>query len=121
MKPGTTAKTGFDRFFEQQMKNRKFAAAYRSARAEIDATDKLIRAIDAARVLKGISKADLARKIEAKPEILRRLFTTDEANPTMQTVLKLAVALGYHLELVPDGTGRRSAPRAVAARQVRRK
>jgi ribosome-binding protein aMBF1 (putative translation factor) len=73
-------KTGFDRFFDEQMKDRKFAGAYGEARAEIDATDKLVRALDQARVLSGISKAELARKIGAKPEILRRLFTIEGAN-----------------------------------------
>ncbi len=117
-------KTSFDRFFDKQMKDRKFAAAYRKARAEVDATDKLIRALDAVRVLGGISKADLARKIEAKPEILRRLFTAEQPNPTLNTVIRLATALGYHLKLVPnDGhrAGSRAVPRVAAAHHVRQR
>ncbi len=42
-----------------------------------------------------------------------------DGNPTMATVLKVAAALGYHLELVadPDTTaGRRIAPRTQADR-----
>ncbi len=118
------SKTGFDQFFAQQMKDRKFAAEYKKARAEIDATDKLVRALDEARMLSGMSKAELARKIQAKPEILRRLFTAEDSNPTMDTVLKLVTTLGYHLELVPNsarGTGRREARRVAAARQVRQR
>lgn len=49
-----------------------------------------------------MTKAELARKIDARPEVVRRLFTTSTSNPTLETVLELASALGFHLELVPD-------------------
>jgi len=115
-------KNGFDRYFEQRLKDPTFAAEYRAARAEIDAIDKLIRALDAARLIGGLSKAELARKIGAQPEMVRRLLTATKGNPTMETVLKVASALGCHLELVRNGDGsgaRRTAPRRHAARQVR--
>lgn len=97
-------KTGFDKYFEQRMKDPAFAAEYRLARAQIDATDILLRALDEARKAKGVSKAALARRIETKPEAVRRLLTDDNANPTMKTVLKVANALGYHFRLVPNET-----------------
>ena len=97
---GSKGKTGFDRYFEQRMKDRKFANEYAGARAEVDTTDTLIRALEAARERSGVTKADLARRINAKPEIVRRLLTLTDGNPTMETVLKVATALGYHLELV---------------------
>ncbi len=111
-------RTAFDRYLDEQMQVPAFAAEYRAARAEINAIDKLIRALDAARVIGGLSKAELARKIGARPEMVRRLLTA-KGNPTMDTVLKVAAALGYHLELVPNrgvGGGRRAAPRRHAAR-----
>ena len=115
--------TGFDRYFEQRMQSPTFAAEYREARAEIDATDKLIRALDAARERAGMTKADLARQINSKPEVIRRLLTVADGNPTMDTVLKIATALGCHLELVTDAqpptSGRRSAHRVEAARRSR--
>lgn len=95
-------KTAFDKYFDRRMKDLAFASAYSEARAVVDSTDALIRALDKARLLVGVSKADLARQIEARPEIVRRLFTSDDANPTLATVLKLADALGFHLELVPN-------------------
>jgi DNA-binding phage protein len=95
-------KTAFDKYFDHRMKDRAFASGYGEARAIIDSTDTLIRALDKARLLVGVSKADLARQIEARPEIVRRLFTADNANPTLATVLKLADALGFHLEFVPN-------------------
>jgi DNA-binding phage protein len=104
----TRAKTGFDRYFDQRMKDRRFAAEYTKARSEVDAVDGLIRALDHVRELVGLTKADLARRIDAKPEIVRRLLTDAGGNPTMSTVLKVVSALDCHLELVPNA-GRRVA------------
>lgn len=107
-------KTAFDKYFDQRMKDPAFASAYTEARAVIDSTDSLIRALDEARLLVGVSKAELARRIEARPEIVRRLFTAEDANPTLSTVLKLADALGFHLELVPNRQAARRPERARA-------
>src|SRR5687767_10011391 len=94
-------KTGFDRFFDEQLEEPGFAEGYAQARAEIDAVDRIIRALDEARIETGLSKAELARLISAKPEVVRRLFTAESANPTLETIVKIASALGYKLELVP--------------------
>jgi len=113
-------KTGFERYFDEHMKDPRFAAEYIEARAEIDAIDTLIRALDRARETAGLSKAELARRIHAKPEIVRRLLTDAGGNPTMSTILKLAAALGCHLELVPNSSaGRRARQRVEAARTGR--
>jgi DNA-binding phage protein len=107
-------RTGFDRYFDDRKKDPTFAAEYGQARAEIDAVDTLIRALDQARERSGLSKAALARRIDAKPEIVRRLLTDAGGNPTMTTVLKLLSALDCRLELVPN-TGRRKVRRAATA------
>jgi len=100
-------KTGFDTFFHEQMASPSFAKEYGEGRAEIDAIDRIVRALDLARDESGMSKADLARAISAKPEIVRRLFTTSRPNPTLSTVIRLARALGYDLTLVPATRTRR--------------
>lgn len=96
-------KTGFDKYFDERMRDAGFARAYTDARAEIDAIDRIIQALDEARQALGISKADLARMIGAKPEIVRRLFTAESPNPTIITLVKIAKALGLDLDLVPAG------------------
>lgn len=98
-------KSGFEKYFESRMKDADFAAEYVKARREIDATDKLVRALDQVRVAKGLTKADLARQISAKPEIVRRLFTSRSPNPTISSVISIANALGFHLALVPNRGG----------------
>lgn len=110
-------KTGFDKFVDQKLKDPAFRAEYEKARAEIAATDAVIRALESARARGGLSKAELARRMDVKPEIVRRLLTDEGGNPTIATVLKVATTLGYHLELVPNSR-RRTSPPHEAARQV---
>ncbi len=109
-------KTGADKFFDEQMKSPLFAKSYREARTEVDAIDRMVRALDAAREESGLSKADLAAAIEARPEVVRRLFTTKKPNPTLSTLIRLAGALGYRMELVrktkPRSSTRRTRPAA---------
>jgi DNA-binding phage protein len=94
--------TGFDKYVERRMKNPTFAVLSRDLAAKIDATDKLVQALDSVRIANGMSKAELARHISAKPEVVRRLFTARSPNPTMSTIIAITKALGFHLALVPN-------------------
>ncbi len=111
------AKTGFDRFLDEKLSDSAFRGEYEIARAEIAATDSLIRALEGARASRGLAKAELARRISATPEIVRRLLTDARGTPTVSTVFKVAAALDCHLELVPN-SGRRASPARALARQV---
>ena len=66
-------KTGFDKFLDEQMAAPSFAKEYGEARAEIDAIDRIVRALDLARDKSGMSKADLARAISAKRSLPRHV------------------------------------------------
>jgi len=92
--------TAFDRYVAEQTESPSFAKELAESRREIDAVDQIVRALDTVRVAEGMSKAELARAISAKPEAVRRLFTKASPNPTLATVVSLAKALGYRLELV---------------------
>ena len=95
------AKTGFDKYVQARMKTPDFASAYRDARAEIDEIDRLMRQIDDARECVSLTKADLARRASTPPESVRRLLTAKNSNPTLQTVVRLASAVGLRVELRP--------------------
>lgn len=112
-----TKKTGFDKFLDEKLRDSAFRGEFEAARAEIAATDALIRALEGARASRGLSKADLARRLSVKPEIVRRLLTDAGGNPTVSTVFKVAAALDFHIELVPN-RGRRAAPAHEAARRT---
>jgi DNA-binding phage protein len=94
-------KTGFDKFVAEQLRRPRFAAEYARARAEVRAVDDLIRALDEQRVAIGMTKAELARRVSASPEVVRRLLTAEDANPTMETVLRMAEAVGLRVALEP--------------------
>ena len=95
-------RTAFDMYLEERMKDPEFAREYAEARAEIDNIDRIIRMLDEARKTNNLSKAELARRIGAKPEVVRRLFTAKSPNPTISTNVKLAKALNFSLDLVPE-------------------
>lgn len=98
----SSRRTAFNKYVEGRMKDPTFAASSRDVTAKIDATDKLVQALDSVRLANGMSKAALARRIGAKPEIVRRLFTARSPNPTLSTVIAVMNALGFHLTLVPN-------------------
>ena len=116
--PMTNTKTGFDKYLAQRMKTPSFAKEYREERAEIDAIDQLVRALDEVRETKGLSKAALARAIGSKPEMVRRLMTAGDQNPTMRTMIRIATELGYHLALVPNRLPPASRRRHAAQRRA---
>jgi DNA-binding phage protein len=94
----TRAKAGFDKYVQTRMGDREFASACREARAEIDAVDSLMRQLDDARKRARLSKADLARRASAPQESVRRLLTARRSNPTLQTVVRLARAVGLRIQ-----------------------
>ncbi len=107
-------RTGFDRYFERRMDDPEFRAAYQESRARVDAIDKVVRGLDTVREDAGISKAELARRIGVRPESVRRLFSAPSPNPTLDTVMAVARALGLRVRLEPDRPKRRRGSRADA-------
>jgi DNA-binding phage protein len=114
-------KTGFDKFVDAQMRSPSFAREYAAARAEVDAVDQIVRAIDVARLRLGMTKAQLARAAGMRPEIVRRLFSAEEPNPTLETIVVLMAAVGRALAVVPfkaPRASKRPSPARSAANQV---
>ena len=110
-----TAKTGFDRYFADRMKDREFAAVYAEARAGIDSVDAFVRSLDEVRSKAGVSKALLAKRTGTQPAAMRRLLTMDAPNPTLATVMSIVRSLGYSLALVPaQGRAKRGRTRKTA-------
>jgi DNA-binding phage protein len=97
------AKTSFELELDEQLKNPRFASQFHAARDEIAATDKatntFLRGLDKARIKRGLSKAELARRIGSEPAVMRRLLSAEGQNPTLTTLMKIATALGMAMEL----------------------
>lgn len=76
---------------------RERAAAFRR---QIDMVNELMWAIDDRRVEIGMSKAELARRVERDASSIRRLFSTG-GNPEITFVAALAEAVGLRIVAVP--------------------
>ncbi len=80
--------------FDEQASDSEYAAEV----ARINAVDSILRALDDAREQHGLSQAELARLAGKKEAFVRRLLTSSNSNPTLETV----VALAHQLDL--EGT-----------------
>lgn len=101
------------------MKDPEFEAAYKQHRARIDAIDELMRALDEAREQQGMTKATLARRIQAEPAAVRRIFSQATPNPQIARVIDMAHELGLEIVIQPKRPARRPrVARAADARQA---
>lgn len=91
--------TGAEKYFADRMLDPAYQAEYAAASDRIRRTDAIVRALDDERKAKGISKAELARRADLSPEAVRRLFSADGVNPTLETITALASALDVQLVL----------------------
>jgi len=113
----TEPRTGGERYLTERLSDPEYREAYQMARDRIDQVDRVIRAFDARRNELNLTKAELARRAGVKPEAIRRLFTSENPNPTLSTLVALAAALDLELRpeprIVPTGTtpGRSAAVR----------
>lgn len=110
-------KTGFDRWFEERIKDPAFAKGYAKERRIIDEIDAIVAQLDEARIELGLTKGELARRAQKLPAYVRRLLLAKGSNPTLRSTVELARHLGLRLKLVPVRTGRRTL-RALAAKHA---
>jgi DNA-binding phage protein len=94
-----TIRTGAERYLASRLDDPEYRVAHEDARDRIDRIDSVIRALDARREELDLSKAELARRAGVQPEAIRRLFSAERPNPTLNTLVALADAL--ELELLP--------------------
>jgi ribosome-binding protein aMBF1 (putative translation factor) len=83
------------------MHDPEYRAAYERAAREVAQTDAVIRQLDLLRVDLGISKAELARRVNRNASSVRRLFTAGQVRPELPLIVALADALGAELRIVP--------------------
>jgi len=86
---------------ERRMPDPEYRAAYERAAREVAQTDAVIRQLDLLRADLGISKAELARRVNRNASSVRRLFTAGQVRPELPLIVALADALGAELRVVP--------------------
>jgi DNA-binding phage protein len=86
----------------EDLKDPELLRAYIAQWTRITTIDAIINKLDDAREGAHLSKAALARAINAEPSTLRRIFASgSRPNPTIGTVAEMAAALGMRLTLEP--------------------
>jgi transcriptional regulator with XRE-family HTH domain len=74
---------------QKLLQNEEVAAGYREMAAELE----LMRAIDEVRKQLDMSQEQLARRMGKKREAVTRLLSSDDVNPTLDTIVELLSAL----------------------------
>ena len=77
------------------MKNPEIAAGYQEMRGEIE----LLHALDTMREHLHITKEELAQRMGRKREAISRIFNAEDANPTLDTLTEMLLALGITAEI----------------------
>ncbi|GAA1407480.1 hypothetical protein AUR04nite_14680 [Glutamicibacter uratoxydans] len=91
----------------KDLEDPEFLREYIVESVRIATIDSIVNELDGARVAAGLSKADLARAINANPATVRRLFSGTASNPTLGTLSEVAAALGMKVTLEPLSNSQR--------------
>lgn len=83
-----------------ELEDRDFRREFVLESLRIQTIDRIVNALDDARVELGWSKAQLARAINTEPATVRRLFSA-KGNPTLSTLAEIAGALGLRISVEP--------------------
>ena len=92
----------------EDLEDAEFLREYVVESIRIATIDSIVNSLDDAREAAGLSKASLARAINADPATMRRLFTGKTSNPTLATLAEVAAALGMRVALEPLSESERS-------------
>ncbi len=87
--------TRFEQRLHKWLQNDEFADGYR----EMDAELELMQAIDTIRKQQHMSQEQLAHIMGKKREAITRLFSTEDINPTLNTLVELLAALNVTADI----------------------
>jgi transcriptional regulator with XRE-family HTH domain len=101
----------------QRMQDPDFRESYDRTSREIAQTDAVIRALDSLRADLGMSKAELARRVNRNASSVRRLFTAEQSRPELPLIIAIADALDAEVCIVPRQAEDQSAERGPGRRR----
>jgi ribosome-binding protein aMBF1 (putative translation factor) len=86
----------------QRMQDPEYRAPYEREAREVVETDAVIRQLDVLWADLGMSKAELARRVNRNASSVRRLSAAGHVRPELALLVALADALGAELRVVPQ-------------------
>lgn len=87
--------TRFEQRVRKHLQDKEVAEGYQEMSAELD----LMHAIEHLRKHQHISQEVLAERMGKKREVVSRLLSSEDANPTLDTLLELFSALGVTADI----------------------
>jgi DNA-binding phage protein len=94
-------RTAAEKHLERQLSDPSYAAAYERASRRIAMFDEVVRSLEARREELGMTKAELARRADMPPAVIRRLFSQQHKNPTLTSLAAIAEALELKICVAP--------------------
>lgn len=85
----------FEQRLKKRLENEKVAEGYREMAAKLE----LMRAIDVARKNLQMTHEQLAERMDKKREAISRLLSSDDINPTLDTIIELLSALNLTADI----------------------
>jgi DNA-binding phage protein len=98
-KTSPIAGQAFEEFLDGQLADPKFRAGFERKLAKVRGIAEVLNVIEAVRERENIPKAEVARRMERKPEAISRLLRGEGANPTLETLVDLIDAIGLELDI----------------------
>jgi len=95
---------------QKRLQNPEIAAGYQEMEAEL----KIMHALEAVRQHRHMSQEMLATRMGKKREALSRLLSSDDANPTLETLIELLTALNVTADITIRPTQEGESPLKVA-------
>jgi DNA-binding phage protein len=111
--PSSQHRRGMNRFeqrLQKRLQKKAIAEGYRAMGAELE----LMHALDSIRKQQHMSQETLAALMGRKREAISRLFSADDSNPTLDTLLELLSALNLTADITLRQAREGEAPLKVA-------
>lgn len=90
-------KSRWDQIRARKLADPAMRNLYDEQRRTFDVIRQIVEIVEQQRLQLGISKQELAQRAGANPAAIRRLLTSNQGNPTLQTLVALCDALGLEL------------------------
>lgn len=89
----------FELFLDEQLQSPDDRAEFERRLAKVMSIAEVMHIIEGAREEAGLAKAEVARRMDRKPSAVSRLLAGNGANPTLDTVVDLADAVGLEMDV----------------------
>jgi transcriptional regulator with XRE-family HTH domain len=89
----------FEEFLDSQLADPAFKAGFEKKLAKVRSIAEVLRVLEHTRELDAIPKAEIARRMQRRPEAISRLLAGQGSNPTLDTLIDLADAIGLELDI----------------------